>query len=77
MPYAVLEQKLRLVPEQDFEFVSHFLDLVLENNKNQAQMEKMEKNLEYLSMLDKSYDQLKKGEVVVKSMEELRAMENA
>lgn len=24
MPYAVLEQKLRMVNEQDFDFVSHF-----------------------------------------------------
>ena len=72
MPYAALEQKLRLVPEKDFEFVSHFLDLVLGNNKIQPS-----RNEEYLSMLDRSFSQLEKGEVVVKSMEELRAMENA
>ena len=29
MPYAVLEQKLRMVREQDFDFVSRFLDIVL------------------------------------------------
>ena len=70
MSYAALEQKLRLVPEKDFEFVSHFLDLVLGNNTIQPA-----KNEEYLSMLDRSFSQLEKGEVVVKSMEELRAME--
>lgn len=70
MPYAVLEQKLRMIPEQDFEFVSRFLDMVLSNSKNRA-------NAEYLEMLDRSFDQLEKGEVVVKSMSELRDMENA
>ncbi|MBP5695083.1 MAG: hypothetical protein J6X11_00375 [Treponema sp.] len=69
MPYAVLEQKLRMIPEQDFEFVSRFLDMVLSNSKNRA-------NAEYLEMLDRSFDQLEKGEVVVKSMSELRDMEN-
>ena len=73
MSYTALEKKLRMVPEQDFEFLAHFLDLVLENSKNRA---KAEHNAEYLSMLDKSFTQLKNGEVVVKSMEELRAMEN-
>ena len=62
-----------MVSEQDFEFVAHFLDLVLENSKNRTEAEQ---NAEYLSMLDKSFTQLKNGEVVVKSMEELRAMEN-
>lgn len=70
MPYAVLEQKLRMIPEQDFEFVSRFLDMVLSSSKNRA-------NAEYLDMLDRSYDQLEKGDVVVKSMSELRDMENA
>ena len=69
MPYAVLEQKLRMIPEQDFEFVSRFLDMVLRSSKNRA-------NAEYLDMLDRSYDQLEKGDVVVKSMSELRDMEN-
>ncbi|MBR0125164.1 MAG: hypothetical protein IJM03_07425 [Treponema sp.] len=69
MPYAVLEQKLRMIPEQDFEFVSRFLDMVLSSSKNRA-------NAEYLEMLDRSYDQLEKGDVVVKSMSELRDMEN-
>ena len=73
MPYAVLEQKLRMIPEQDFEFVSRFLDLILENNKHQLDSNK---NAEYLAMLNKSFTQLEHGDVVVKSMEELRAIEN-
>ena len=58
-----------MIPEQDFEFVSRFLDMVLSSSKNRA-------NAEYLDMLDRSYDQLEKGDVVVKSMSELRDMEN-
>ena len=59
MSYAALEKKLRMVSEQDFEFVAHFLDLVLENSKNRTEAEQ---NAEYLSMLDKSFTQLKNGE---------------
>ena len=78
MPYAVLEQKLRMVNEQDFEFVSHFLDLVLSNRKNSSEEnQKSMQNSDYLAMLDKSFSQLESGDVVVKSMEELRAMENS
>ena len=32
MPYAALEQKLRLVPESEFDFVSQILDFVLSRN---------------------------------------------
>ncbi|MDY6398901.1 MAG: hypothetical protein SPL22_14405 [Treponema sp.] len=78
MPYAVLEQKLRMVNEQDFEFVSHFLDLVLNNRKNSSkENQKSMQNSDYLAMLDKSFSQLESGDVVVKSMDELRAMENS
>lgn len=35
-----------------------------------------ERNKVYLDKLDKSFEQLKNGEVVVKTMDELRAMEN-
>ena len=73
MSYAVLEQKLRMIPEKDFDFVSQFLDLLLKN----ANAEKNAQNIEYLNMLDKSFSQLENGDVVVKSMDELRAMENA
>jgi len=78
MPYAVLEQKLRMVNEQDFEFVSHFLDLVLSNRKNSSkENQKSMQNTDYLAMLDRSFSQLESGDVVVKSMDELRAMENS
>ena len=78
MSYAVLEQKLRMVNEQDFEFVSHFLDLVLSNRKNSSkENQKSMQNSDYLAMLDKSFSQLESGDVVVKSMDELRAMECA
>ena len=73
MPYAVLEQKLRMVSEQDFDFVSRFLDMVLASSQNRK---KEKQNEQYLAMLDRSYEQLENGEVVVKSMDELRAMEN-
>ena len=78
MSYAVLEQKLRMVNEQEFEFVSHFLDLVLSNRKNSSkENQKSMQNSDYLAMLDKSFSQLESGDVVVKSMDELRAMENS
>ncbi len=73
MSYAVLEQKLKMVSEQDFDFVSHFLDLVLQNRKKADAKQK--NNAEYFAMLDHSFSQLEQGETVVKSMAELRAME--
>ena len=75
MSYAVLEQKLKMVSEQDFDFVSHFLDLVLANSKSREESQKNKNNSEYSAMLDKSFAQLENGETVVKSMSELRAME--
>ncbi|MBR4322882.1 hypothetical protein [Treponema sp.] len=54
-----------MINEQDFEFVSHLLDLILNNRKKS----------DYHAMLDKSFSQLESGDVVVKSMDELRAME--
>ena len=74
MSYAALEQKLRMVDERDFDFVSQFLDLVLNNEQLNRNAERKSEN-DYLSMLDKSFSQLEHGEVIVKSMEELRAME--
>lgn len=46
MPYAVLEQKLRLVPESEFDFVSQILDFVLSRNSKseKASVENKEKN---------------------------------
>ena len=50
MPYAVLEQKLRLVPESEFDFVSQILDFVLSRNsksekENAEKKEKSEKKM--------------------------------
>ncbi len=39
-------------------------------------LQKAKRNVEYLAMLDKSDEELKVGKVVVKTMEELEAMEN-
>lgn len=39
-------------------------------------LQKAKRNAEYLAMLDKSDKELKAGKVVVKTMEELEAMEN-
>lgn len=39
-------------------------------------LQKAKRNAEYLAMLDKSDEELKAGKVVVKTMEELEAMEN-
>ena len=46
MPYAVLEQKLRLVPESEFDFVSQILDFVLSRNSKseKANVEKKEES---------------------------------
>ena len=38
-------------------------------------LQKAKRNAEYLAMLDKSDEELKSGKVVVKTMEELEAME--
>ncbi|MCM1282910.1 MAG: hypothetical protein NC180_00940 [Muribaculaceae bacterium] len=39
-------------------------------------LQKAKRNAEYLAMLDQSDEELKAGKVVVKTMEELEAMEN-
>lgn len=39
-------------------------------------LQKAKRNAEYLAMLDKSNEELEAGKVVVKTMEELEAMEN-
>ena len=40
------------------------------------ELQKAKRNAEYLAMLNKSDEELKAGKVVVKTMEELEAMEN-
>ena len=39
-------------------------------------LQKAARNAEYLDMIDRSMEQAKRGKVVVKTMEELEAMEN-
>lgn len=39
-------------------------------------LQKAKRNAEYFAMLDKSYEQFSQGKVVIKTMEELEAMED-
>lgn len=39
-------------------------------------LQKAKRNVEYLAHLDRSFAQLERGDVIVKSMEELERMEN-
>ena len=39
-------------------------------------LQKAKKNAEYLAPLDRSFEQLQKGEVIIKSMEELEKLAN-
>lgn len=48
--------------------------VISENEYNELQ--KAKRNAEYLAKLDRSFDQLAHGEVVVKSMDELEQMAN-
>ncbi len=50
-------------------------NIVMISEKEYAELEKMRKNNEYITMLNKSFDEAKRGEVITKSMAELRAME--
>lgn len=50
-------------------------NVVVISQSEYESLQKSKKNAEYLSMLDRSFSQLNSGDVVVKSMEELRAME--
>ena len=50
-------------------------NVVIISAKEYADLQKAQKRAEYLSMLDNSFKQLETGDVVVKSLEELRAME--
>ena len=48
MQYATLENKLRLIPESDFDFVGQFLDFILSRNsksKEKPKAEEVEKKL--------------------------------
>ena len=48
--------------------------IVAVSEKDYEEMAKAKRNAEYLKKLDRSFAQLDKGEVVHKSLEELRAM---
>lgn len=49
-------------------------NVVIVSEQEYNELQKAKRNAEYLAMLDESYAQLERGEVVVKSMEELERM---
>ena len=51
-------------------------NVVILSEREYNDLAKAKRNAEYLAMLDKSDEELKAGKVVVKTMEELEAMEN-
>lgn len=51
-------------------------NVVIVSEQEYNELQKAKRNAEYLAMLDESYAQLERGEVVVKSMEELERMAN-
>lgn len=53
----------------------HNENLVVLSEKEYNELEKARRNAEYLAMIDKSMQELAEGKVVVKTMEELEAME--
>ena len=53
----------------------HNENLVVLSEKEYNELEKARRNVEYLAMIDKSIEQIREGKVVVKTMEELEAME--
>lgn len=51
-------------------------NVVIVSEREYNEMQKAKQNAEYLAMLSKSDEELKAGKIVVKTMEELEAMEN-
>ena len=51
-------------------------NVVIIGEREYNAMLKAIRNAEYLEHLDRSYEQLKRGDVIVKSLDELEAMEN-
>ena len=49
-------------------------NVVVISEQEYNDLQKAKRNAEYLAKLDKSFEQLKHGEVVIKSMDELEAM---
>ena len=52
----------------------HNANLVVLSEKEYNELDKARRNMEYLSMIDKSMKELNEGKVVVKTMDELEAM---
>jgi antitoxin YefM len=53
----------------------HNENLVVLSEREYNELEKAKSNAEYLAMLDKSMNELNEGKVVVKTLDELEAME--
>jgi antitoxin YefM len=53
----------------------HNENLVVLSEREYNELEKAKRNAEYLAMLDNSMNELKEGRVVVKTLDELEAME--
>ncbi|MDD3796314.1 MAG: type II toxin-antitoxin system Phd/YefM family antitoxin [Lachnospiraceae bacterium] len=49
-------------------------NIIMLSEKEFNELQKAKHNAEYLSMLDRSFEQLAHGDVVIKSMEELERM---
>lgn len=49
-------------------------NIIMMSEKEYNDLQKAKRNADYLSMIDRSVAQLERGEVVVKSMEELERM---
>ena len=49
-------------------------NIIMISEKEYNELQKAKRNAEYLSMIEKSVSELKRGEVVVKSMEELEKL---
>lgn len=51
-------------------------NVVIVSEQEYNELQKAKRNAEYLAKLDRSFEQLERGEVIVKSMDELEAMAN-
>ena len=55
----------------------HNINIVLMTESKARELEKAQRNIEYLQKLDLSEEQVKRGEIVSYTMEEMRAMESS
>lgn len=51
-------------------------NVVIVSEQEYNELQKAKRNAEYLAKLDRSFEQLERGDVIVKSMDELEAMAN-